>query len=87
MRHTPGAIDLAQTNRQPEKESAFVRGTFERGGAAPQDRDGEGDIFPSGDPKLLDVERLRRLVVREEEVARLLVAHGRKPDLETFLHE
>jgi hypothetical protein len=70
---TPTAIDLAQSDRQSEEEPAFFWRTAERGGAAPHDGDGESDIFASRDSKLFYVERLRWLVVPEEQIPCLLV--------------
>jgi hypothetical protein len=53
---TPVPVDVAQSDCQPELEPAFPRSAAERAGAAPQDGDGESDIFTSGDCKLLYVE-------------------------------
>jgi len=58
VRDTPGAIDVAQSDCQPELKPAFRRRTADRGGAAPHDGDRKGDIFARGNRKLLDVERL-----------------------------
>jgi hypothetical protein len=62
VRDAPHAIDVAQSDRQPEQESAFLRRAADRGGAAPHDGDREGDILAGGNCQILDVERLRRLV-------------------------
>ena len=50
---TPVAIDVAQSNCQPEEEPAFLRRAAERAGAAPHDGDGDGHIFAGGNCKLL----------------------------------
>ena len=58
MCDTPVAIDVPQSNRQPEEEFALLGRAAERAGTAPHDGDGEGDIFAGGNGKLFDVERL-----------------------------
>jgi hypothetical protein len=55
---TPVAIDVPKSNRQPERETALLRGAGEGAGTAPHDGDGKGDIFAGGKGQLLDVERL-----------------------------
>jgi hypothetical protein len=49
------------------------RGSAGHAGAAPHDGDGERDIFAGRNRKLLDVERLLRLVIPEEQIPRFLV--------------
>src|ERR1700704_6718399 len=73
VRDTPVPIDVAQSDCQPEQEPAFLRRAAERAGAAPHDGDGEGDIFAGGNCKLLYVERLRRLVIPEEQIPGFLI--------------
>jgi hypothetical protein len=58
VRDTPVAIDTAQSDCQPKQKAALLRRAAERARAAPHDGDGEGDIFASGNCKLLAVERL-----------------------------
>ena len=52
MRDPPVAIDLLQSDGQPEQKPT------RRAGAAPHDGDGEGDILAGGNCKFLDVECL-----------------------------
>src|SRR5882724_7573269 len=58
VRDTPFAVDVPQSNCQPEEEPAFLRRAAERAGATPHDGDGESDIFAGGNCKLLYVKRL-----------------------------
>jgi hypothetical protein len=67
VRDTPVAIRIAQSDCQPERKSAL------RAGATPHDGDGKGDIFAGGNRKLFYVERLRRLVILEEQIPRFPV--------------
>jgi hypothetical protein len=62
----PGAVDPAQSNRQPELKDILRR-------AAPHDCDGEGDVVAGRDFDVLDIEGVRRLVASEEEIPRLAV--------------
>jgi hypothetical protein len=73
VRDEPVAIDLSQSDGQPEQESALFRRAAGRAGAAPDDGDREGDVFAGGNCKLFDVERLLRLVIPEEQIPCFLV--------------
>jgi hypothetical protein len=73
VRDEPVAIDLSQSDGQPEQESALFRRAAGRVGAAPDDGDREGDVFAGGNCKLFDVERLLRLVIPEEQIPCFLV--------------
>lgn len=46
VRDTPVAVDVAQSDCQPEQEPTFLRRAAERAGAALHD--GDGDIFDRG---------------------------------------
>lgn len=67
MRDTPVAIDVTQSDCQPE-QAPLPRRAAEGIGAAPDDPDREGDIFAGGNY----VERLQRLVTLEEEIPVLI---------------
>jgi hypothetical protein len=69
----PVAVHFAQSDRQPEEKPAFRWGPAERAGAAWHDGDGEGDIFAGGNCEVFYVERLRRLVVSEEQIPGFLI--------------
>jgi len=73
VRDTPVAIDLAQSDCQPEQEPALLGRAADRGRAAAQDSGREGNIFAGCDCKLLYIERFRRLMVLEEQIPCFLV--------------
>jgi hypothetical protein len=58
VRNAPGTVDFAQSNCQPEKESALLRRTAGAARAAPHDGDGKGDVLASGYCEFLNVEGL-----------------------------
>src|SRR5579863_517993 len=66
MRDAPVAVDLAQSDGQAEQKPASVCGVLRCAGPASHDRQCEGDVVAGGDGELLDVERLRWLVIVEE---------------------
>src|SRR6185437_5771722 len=68
MHDAPCAVDPAQTDRHPELKPGWILA-----GAAAHDAEGETHVVARYDAELLDIERLRYLVILEEQVPRLLV--------------